>query len=156
MMLRFLIAAVAISFVACGGPSQTTQASQIVPTDLGSVDFPTSGSGDAQTHFLRGTALLHSFGFEDAAIEFLQAQELDPGFAMAYWGEALSYNHPLQRFQEWGLPRAALERLGPDREARLATAPTDREKGFVGAVDTLFFGDGEETDRRVAYADAMG
>ena len=155
-MSRLLIAALAISFVACGGPSQTTQASQTVPTDLGSVDFPTSGSGDAQAHFLRGTALLHSFGFEDAAFEFVQAQELDPNFAMAYWGEALSYNHPLQRFQEWDLPKAALERLGPDREARLAAAPTDREKGFVGAVDTLFFGDGEETDRRVAYADAMG
>ena len=155
-MSRLLIAALAISFVACGGPSQTTQASQTEPTDLGSVDFPTSGSGDAQAHFLRGTALLHSFGFEDAAFEFVQAQELDANFAMAYWGEALSYNHPLQRFQEWDLPKAALERLGPDREARLAAAPTDREKGFVGAVDTLFFGDGEETDRRVAYADAMG
>ncbi len=94
-MSRLLIAALAISFVACGGPSQTTQASQTVPTDLGSVEFPTSGSGEAQAHFLRGTALLHSFGFEDAAFEFVQAQELDPDFAMAYWGEALSYNHPL-------------------------------------------------------------
>ena len=37
----------------------------------------------------------------------------------------------------------------------MAEAPTEREKGFVRAVDALFFGAGEETDRRVAYADEM-
>ena len=154
-MTRALIVLLAVLAVACGGPSQTTQASQALPANLGVIDFPTSGSPEAQAHFIRGAAMLHSFGLENAALEFRQAQELDPDFAMAYWGEAMSYNHPLQRFQVWDLPKDALERLGPDREARLAKAPTEREKGFVGAVDTLFFGEGEETDRRVAYADEM-
>ena len=140
---------------ACGGPVQATQASQTLPTNLGVIDFPTSGSPEAQEHFLRGAAMLHSFGLEDAALEFRQAQEIDPDFAMAYWGEAMSYNHPLQRFQQWDLPKDALMRLGPDREARLAKAPTEREKGFVAAVDSLFFGEAEESDRRVAYADTM-
>jgi tetratricopeptide (TPR) repeat protein len=136
------------------GSAQTTTDSAL-PADLGVIDFPTSGPADAQAHFLRGAAMLHSFGLEDAALEFRQAQTLAPDFAMAYWGEAMSYNHPLQRFQEWDLPRQALERLGPDREARVAKAATDREKGFVRAVDALFFGPGEETDRRVAYATEM-
>jgi len=136
------------------GAAQATS-SAALPSDLGVIDFPTSGPPDAQVHFLRGAAMLHSFGLEDAALEFRQAQALAPDFAMAYWGEAMSYNHPLQRFQEWDLPRQALERLGPTREARLAKVPTEREKGFVRAVDALFFGVGEETDRRVAYADEM-
>ncbi len=152
-----LIALLAIAFVtsACGGPGQATQASQTLPANLGVIDFPTSGSPEAQEHFLRGAAMLHSFGLEDAALEFRQAQEIDPDFAMAYWGEAMSYNHPLQRFRQWDLPKDALLRLGPDREARLAKAPTEREKGFVAAVDSLFFGAAEENDRRVAYADTM-
>ena len=155
---------VTFSFVVCvaltmavavpDGAAQSTSGAGL-PSDLGVVDFPTSGPPDAQVHFLRGAAMLHSFGLEDAALEFRQAQALAPDFAMAHWGEAMSYNHPLQRFREWDLPRQALERLGPTREARVAKAPTEREKGFVRAVDALFFGAGEETDRRVAYADEM-
>ena len=155
IVLPFAVLIVAAA--GCGGSTQATQPSALagLPADLGVIDFPTSGSPEAQAHFLRGAAMLHSFGLEDAALEFRQAQELDPDFAMAYWGEAMSYNHPLQRFSVWDLPRGALERLGPDREARVAKAPTDREKGFVRAVDALFFAEGEETDRRVAYADEM-
>ena len=154
---RALIALLAIAVVtsSCGGPGQATQASQPLPANLGVIDFPTSGSPEAQEHVLRGAAMLHSFGLEDAALEFRQAQELDPYFAMAYWGEAMSYNHPLQRVQQWDLPKDALMRLGPDREARLAKAPTEREQGFVAAVDSVFFGEAEESDRRVAYADTM-
>ena len=154
--VTFFVVGVALT-VAVAVPDGAAQATSgaALPSDLGVVDFPTSGPPDAQVHFLRGAAMLHSFGLEDAALEFRQAQALAPDFAMAYWGEAMSYNHPLQRFQEWDLPRRALERLGPTREARLAKAPTEREKGFVRAVDALFFGAGEETDRRVAYADEM-
>jgi len=151
----FVVFTAAILVASAGGGSTQPVSESVLPSDLGIIDFPTSGPPDAQTHFLRGAAMLHSFGLEDAALEFRQAQALAPDFAMAYWGEAMSYNHPLQRFQEWDLPRSALERLGPDREARLARAPSDREKGFVRAVDALFFAEGEETDRRVAYANEM-
>src|SRR5512144_625145 len=62
---------------------------------LGRTDFPASGSAAAMPHFLRGLLLLHSFEYADAADEFRAAQKADPGFAMAYWGEAMTYNHPL-------------------------------------------------------------
>ena len=29
---------------------------------VGSIDFPTSATGEAQDHFLRGVAILHTFG----------------------------------------------------------------------------------------------
>src|SRR6185295_18438350 len=62
---------------------------------LGRISFPTSGTPPAQAPFVRGVLLLHSFEYDDAIEAFRQAQRIDPGFAMAYWGEALAYNQPL-------------------------------------------------------------
>ncbi len=124
-------------------------------TGLGSVTFPTSASGPAQDHFLRGVTIMHSFGWKEARAEFQAAQRLHPDFAMAYWGEALCYNHPL--IGEWDpeTPKAVLRRLGDTPAARLAGAPTDREKGFIRAVEALFLGDGDTLARRRAYMEAM-
>jgi tetratricopeptide (TPR) repeat protein len=123
-------------------------------SDLGRIDFPTSGSAEAQKHFLRGALLLHSFEFDDAAEEFRQAQKIEPGFAMAYWGEAMTYNHPLWMEQDRDAAVAALKRLAPTPEARLSKAPTDREKGYLSAVEALY-GEGDKAARDLAYADAM-
>ncbi len=96
--------------------------------NVGTLSFPTSGSPEAQRHFLRGAAILHSFGWKQAIAEFKRAQAAQPDFAMAYWGESLAYNHPLMGISDDKNPRAVLARLGPDRAARLAKAPTAREK----------------------------
>ncbi|HSF16499.1 MAG TPA: hypothetical protein VLK65_13205 [Vicinamibacteria bacterium] len=123
--------------------------------DLGTIDFPTSArSAEAQERFLRGVLLLHSFTFESAENAFKQALEAEPGFVMAYWGEALSHNHPLLAERDPELPRGVLKRLGATREERLAKAPTDRERGFLEAVEYLF-GEGTEKERSLAYVDAM-
>ena len=48
---------------------------------VGSLQFPTSTeSAEAQNHFLRGVAILHSFGWKQAIEEFQAAQVLDPDF----------------------------------------------------------------------------
>jgi hypothetical protein len=122
--------------------------------NVGSLSFPTSASPAAQRHFLRGVAILHSFGWKQAIAEFKLAQQAEPGFALAYWGESLCYNHPLNAEQDAKNPRAVLARLGATREARLAKAPTPREKGFMEAVEALW-GEGDWRARRVAYRDAM-
>ena len=122
--------------------------------NVGSFEFPTSASGEAQQHFLRAAALLHSFGWLQAIEEFHVAQEIDPDFAMAYWGESLAYNHPLNSGMDPTEPRRVLERLAPTRAERLAKAPTQREKGFLDAVEILW-GEGDRADRTVAYRDAM-
>jgi len=122
---------------------------------VGDITFPTSGSAQAQAHFLRGVATLHSFGWKQARTAFQQAQEVDPDFAMAYWGESLTYNHPL--ISEWDpeAPKIVLGKLGETTEARLAKAPTARERGFLVAVEALFFGAGDTSERRNAYMNAM-
>jgi tetratricopeptide (TPR) repeat protein len=122
--------------------------------NVGNLSFPTSGNPEAQRHFLRGVAILHSFGWKQAIAEFQLAQKAQPDFAMAYWGETLCYNHPLNSQMDPKEPRAVLARLGPDRAARAAKAPTDREKGFVNAVEELW-GEGDSRRRRIAYMTAM-
>ncbi len=123
-------------------------------SDLGRIDFPTSGSPEAQKHFLRGVLLLHSFEYEDAAEEFREAQKLDPGFAMAYWGEAQTANHPIWVERDAESARKVLNRLAPTPEAREARAPTSREKGYLDAVEILF-AEGKKPERDRAYAEAM-
>ena len=122
---------------------------------LGAISFPTSATGPAQERFLRGVTILHSFGWKQARLEFQAAQELDPDFAMAYWGESLCYNHPLISEQDRDTPREVLGRLGDTPEARLARAPTEREKGFLAAVEVLFFGEGDTRARRQAHMEQM-
>jgi hypothetical protein len=123
-------------------------------TALGRTDFPTSGSAEARPHFLRGVLLLHSFEYPDAAEEFRLAEAADPGFAMAYWGEAMTYNHPLWMQRDRGAAMKALERLAPTRAERLAKAPTEREKMYLAAAEDLY-AEGEKAERDRAYADAM-
>jgi tetratricopeptide (TPR) repeat protein len=122
---------------------------------LGRISFPTSGAVTAQPAFVRGVLLLHSFEYDDAIDQFRQAEKIDPGFAMAYWGEALSYTQPLWRNESVDKARAVLGRLGPDAAARQAKAPTEREKGYLDAVEKLF-GAGDQAARLKAYADRMG
>jgi len=98
--------------------------------------------------------LLHSFEYDDAIEAFRQAQRLDAGFAMAYWGEALAYNQPLWYNENLDKARAVLARLAATRPARQAKAPTEREKLYLDAVEKLF-GDGTKAVRDRAYADAM-
>lgn len=122
--------------------------------NVGSIDFPTSATGEAQQHFLRGVAILHSFGWEQAKEQFQAAQEADPDFALAYWGESLAYNHPLVSQMDATEPNRVLQKLAPTRAERRAKAPTDREKGLLEAVEILW-GDGDHVDRRVGYMEAM-
>ena len=123
-------------------------------SDLGKVDFPTSGSPAAREPFLRGVAALHSFWYDEAADAFREAQKADPGFAMAYWGEAMTYNHPVWGEQDREAAKAALSRLAPTPGERAAKAPTEREKAWLAAVEILY-GEGEKLPRDRAYAEAM-
>jgi tetratricopeptide (TPR) repeat protein len=123
--------------------------------NVGTLSFPTSGSPEAQRYFLRGAAILHSFGWKQAIAEFKRAQQIQPDFAMAYWGETLCYNHPLNALSDDKNPRAVLARLGPNRAARLAKAPTPREKGFLEAVEELWAEGPDWRARKVAYMHAM-
>lgn len=121
---------------------------------LGKVDFPVSCNSGAKAAFVEGALWLHSFQYEDARSSFQRAQKLDPNCAMSFWGEAMTYNHPIWMEQDRQAALDALKKLAPTAESRLAKAPTQREKDYLSAVEILY-GEGEQKDRDAGYASAM-
>ena len=121
---------------------------------LGRISFPTSETGSAQAAFVRGVLNLHNFEYDEAILAFREAQQQASGFAMAYWGEALSYTQPLWYNENLVKAREVLSRLGPTAAARQAKAPTGREKAYLGAIDVLF-GPGDRTTRFRGFADRL-
>jgi tetratricopeptide (TPR) repeat protein len=126
----------------------------VAQNEVGEVSFANSGSAAAQEPFLRGLALLHNFEYPDAAEQFRKAQAADPDFAMAFWGEAMTFNHPVWMQQDLAAARAVLGRLGATPEARLAKAKTEREKDYLRTIEILY-GNGSKEERDFHYADTM-
>ena len=133
----------------------SVQGESTFQSGLGDIEFPTSGPPLAQRHFHRGVLLLHNFEYDDAAAAFRQAQLINADFAMAYWGEAMTYNHPLWGEQDLHTAREVLRRLGPTPNARKAKAPTAREQAYLEAIERLY-GAGDKLTRDQAYEAAMG
>ena len=121
---------------------------------LGHLTFPATGTPEAASYFEHGVLLLHSFEYDDAREQFVAAQQADPGFVMAYWGEAMAFNQSLWWRVDVEGGRAALRKLGSSTEARLAQARTARERGYLEAVEALF-GEGEKAARDRAYSARM-
>lgn len=128
--------------------------------NLGKIDFPTSAGQNAQAAFIEGVLFLHSFEYEDAATAFRRAQNLDATLGMAYWGEAMTYNHPIWMEQDHEAAQNVLSRLGGTLEERARYFPTPREQAFHHAIETLYGNTPESTgktkeERDDLYMDAM-
>ncbi len=121
---------------------------------LGTVHIEVSGKAEALPLFEEGLLLLHSFEYEDAAEKFAEARNLDPDFAMAYWGEAMTKNHPLWSQQNTEEARAILEELAPSPEERQAKVKTELERALFHGAEILY-GDGEKLERDDKYADYL-
>jgi tetratricopeptide (TPR) repeat protein len=127
---------------------------------LGKIDFPTSGAPEAQQEFIQGMLYMHSFEYGPAAVAFQNAQAIDPDFAMAFWGEAMTNHHSLWTVQHQQTAKDVLNKLGKTSQERAAKAPTRQEKDFIRAAEILF-GMAEETQglgklpRDVQYRNAM-
>ena len=130
-------------------------AGPISDAQLGVVSFANSGAPRAQKDFLRGLALLHSFMYGPSATAFQNAQEADHNFAMAYWGEAMTYVHAAWRQEDLAAANAALDRFAPTREERLARAGTPRERQYGAAIEALVAKGVPEAQRVRAFSDTM-
>jgi tetratricopeptide (TPR) repeat protein len=108
------------------------------PGDLraaGKVDFPVTCAPGVQSEFSRGVALLHSFFYEEARRVFTSVAERDPKCAMAQWGIAMTWWHPIwtpPTSDEMSAGKAAIEK------ATAMNTGTDRERGFVTALNVYY------------------
>lgn len=121
---------------------------------LGNAKLDVTGNELAKEFFDKGLLLLHSFEYEDAKEAFISAQETDSTMAMAYWGEAMTYNHPLWRQQNYEKAIAALLNLGETKEIRLTKVSSQLEKDLFQSVEILY-GEGSKHERDVAYSNYL-
>src|SRR6266496_987262 len=140
------------------------------PGDLraaGTVDFKVSCAPEARPEFIRGVALLHSFFYEESRRIFTEIAAKDPNCAMAQWGIAMTWWHPIwtpPTPDEMSAGKAAIQK------AMAMKAGTDLERGFITALNTYYnTADGPTTgevgqschgpvgprDRVIAYEKAM-
>jgi tetratricopeptide (TPR) repeat protein len=114
---------------------------------VGKVEFPVSCTPSVQSEFARGVALLHSFFYEEARRIFTSMAERDPKCAMAQWGIAMTWWHPIwtpPTPEEMSAGKAAIEK------AMAMNAGTDRERRFITALNVYY----NTPDR--STADAVG
>jgi len=153
MAIAFALAAAQPVTAGDSGPEHHSEL-HFVPGQLGVVHFANSGARSAQPAFRRGLLLLHSFEYSAARDEFQKAEELDPSFAMAVWGEALTYNHTLWHEQDTAAARTALAKLGSTPEERIARGRTERERDYLASLEKLY-GPGDKAERDAAYSAAL-
>ncbi len=121
---------------------------------VGTLHFPVNANAAATREFDRGVALLHNFEYVDAVAAFRRAERVDPTLALAWYGEALTFRHPLWGEEQLDSARSALARLAPNKMARLAKLASERERSYGAAAEALF-ADEPEAARTRAFADSM-
>src|SRR5881397_167112 len=139
-MLRYYRPAVLVVTLASGllAVRNVKSATGPEPGDLraaGKVEFPISCASSVQSEFSRGVALLHSFFYEEARRIFTSVAERDPKCAMAQWGIAMTWWHPIwtpPTPDEMKAGKAAIEK------AMAMNAGTDRERGFITALNVYY------------------
>ena len=126
---------------------------QVSTDQLGEVSFKTSCVDDVQADFNRAVALLHSFEFEESRGVFSSIADRDKMCAMAHWGVAMTYYHPL-----WAPPsQSDLENGSAAAATAQSLASTEREQAYIEAI-SAFYRDYETLDHRTRariYEDAM-
>lgn len=116
----------------------------------GHAEYAASAAVTPADAYKRGLYLLHNFEYSSAAAAFREAQKADPGNVLAYWGEAMTYNHPLWAEQDAEKARGVLARLAPTAAQRKARARNAREAAWLDAVEALY-AEGSKIERDRAY-----
>ena len=114
----------------------------------------TSCASTVTAEFDRSLALLHNFWYARALEHFTQVAKDDPECAMAYWGAAMTYNHPFWDPPSQADEAAAWALVQKGMAVRKASA---REKLYLAAVAELYkdAGAGTREERNERYRDAM-
>ena len=129
-------------------------AAEAASDELGDVELAASCGPAADSALERGLALLHHMTYEPAEAAFAEAVTADSGCALGYWGQAMTYIHPL-----WSDPP------GPEKfergttlvaQARELDDMTDRERAYVEAVGAYYDAGKQDVERPNLEAFAAG
>lgn len=144
----------AVSLLALSSAAQDSDHRHDHGPQLGTISFETSCAAPANDLFQQGLGWLHSFEYEQAAQIFAKAAAADPGCAIAHWGVAASYYHPL-----WAPPSATELEKGSAvlAKAQAANKKSPRERGYIAAMETFYRDSGklDHKTRALAYSAAL-
>jgi tetratricopeptide (TPR) repeat protein len=123
--------------------------------NLGKHVFPvTTKSKQAQAFVNQGVNLAYGFNHAEAGRAFREAARLDPGCAMAYWGQALVLGPNINAAMAPEDEPKAFE--AAQKAVSLAGKSSPRERAYIEALAKRYSGKAEDRDaRNRAYADAM-
>lgn len=120
-----------IVLAACGQEAQ-----QRNDEDVGAVHFPVGCNAAASTAIEQGVAQLHHMMYVNARGMFRDAESADPGCAIALWGVAMTYIHPL-----WSdRPSETILTDGAELTARAVSigGRDDREDAYISTTTAYF------------------
>jgi hypothetical protein len=141
-------------FFASAGATQRIQEHAHSEEEVGHVHMDTTCSPAVAADFDRALALLHNFWYARALEGFQRVSNEDPECAIAYWGAAMTYNHPF-----WDPPSQTDETVAWALVQKGLSAPkaSPRERLYLGAVAALYknAGAGAKPVRDQNYRDAM-
>src|SRR5262245_52461461 len=132
----FVVSVIGLCGVSVAGapaPPRATDALAPELSGLGTLHVPVSTSSwRAQRFFDQGMRMLYAFNHTEAIRAFREAARIDPGMAMAYWGQALALgpnlNAPMTRESGREVLAAILEAQGA------AAGVTLRERALIDAL----------------------
>jgi len=147
MPMRFVgLLCVAAAIAGSGQVRAETPASdEVLGRSLGTVSFPVSCKAPAAKKVERGVAAMHHMTYSSARDLFDAAAKSDPDCAMAFWGIAMTYVHPL-----WSdRPSEEHLRKGAELASRAAAIEglSDREAGYVETVKAYFIDGASGTEK---------
>jgi tetratricopeptide (TPR) repeat protein len=123
---------------------------------VGKAHMETSCAPAVRASFDRALALLHNFWYARALTQFQEILKADPECGIAYWGAAMTYNHPF-----WDAPTQ--EDLGAAwayvQKGLTAKSQSDREHMYLLAAAALYKDAGAGTPKQArdaAYREQMG
>lgn len=122
---------------------------------LGKHAFPVSTSNPlAQQYINQGLNLAYGFNHAEARKAFREAARLDPGLAMAYWGQALVLGPNINAMME---PNEEPQALDIIQQAKsLMMRASEKERALINALEKRYSGKAEHrTTNDKAYATAM-
>lgn len=149
IMKKLFILSIILIFTAC---TTNTSSDNAKDSTLGELFLEVTGESEALPSFKTGLLLLHSFEYKDAREAFEEAQLIDSSMAMAYWGEAMTYNHNLWGQQDFEKGVSVLEKM---KMLNQFTGLTDLESDLIKSIEILYAADKEKLLRDQEYADFM-
>ena len=122
--------------------------------EIGTVEFATTGSEQAQEYFQLGLAYLHNFAWKQSRAAFITAQNSDTTHKMAYWGEAFVLSHPFLPNPDF---RGAAKILSSftSTQATETTELSTLEQEFLEVLDSYVRFEGDMASRLQVFLDGM-